>query len=117
MRKVFLTLYLSIISLTCFAADTFVVFTPEPHHFPLITKGAPCSIVMDTAEDEGVKMAISNLQQDIRQVCNNQPALLNNIPAKRCVIIGNYHSAIIQKLIAAGKIDKEQLINRNDKFL
>ncbi len=117
MRKVFLTLYLSIISLTCFAADTFVVFTPEPHHFPLITKGAPCSIVMDTAEDEGVKMAISNLQQDIRQVCNNQPALLNNIPAKRCVIIGNYHSAIIQKLIAAGKIDKEQLINKNEKFL
>ena len=117
MRKVFLTLYLSIISLTCFAADTFVVFTPEPHHFPLITKGAPCSIVMDTAEDEGVKMAISNLQQDIRQVCNNQPALLNNIPAKRCVIIGTYHSAIIQKLIAAGKIDKEQLINKNEKFL
>ena len=117
MRKVFLTLYLSIISLTCFAADTFVVFTPEPHHFPLITKGAPCSIVMDTAEDEGVKMAISNLQQDIRQVCNNQPALLNNIPAKRCVIIGNYHSAIIQNLIAAGKIDKEQLINKNEKFL
>ena len=117
MRKVFLTLYLSIISLTCFAADTFVAFTPEPHHFPLITKGAPCSIVMDTAEDEGVKMAISNLQQDIRQVCNNQPALLNNIPAKRCVIIGNYHSAIIQKLIAAGKIDKEQLINKNEKFL
>ena len=117
MRKVFLTLYLSIISLTCFAADTFVVFTPEPHHFPLITKGAPCSIVMDTAEDEGVKMAISNLQQDIRQVCNNQPALLNNIPAKRCVIIGIYHSAIIQKLIAAGKIDKEQLINKNEKFL
>lgn len=103
--------------MTCFAADTFVVFTPEPHHFPLITKGAPCSIVMDTAEDEGVKMAISNLQQDIRQVCNNQPALLNNIPAKRCVIIGNYHSAIIQKLIAAGKIDKEQLINKNEKFL
>ena len=62
-------------------------------------------------------MAISNLQQDIRQVCNNQPALLNNIPAKRCVIIGNYHSAIIQKLIAAGKIDKEQLINKNEKFL
>lgn len=103
--------------MTCFAVDTFVVFTPEPHHFPLITKGAPCSIVMDTAEDEGVKMAISNLQQDIRQVCNNQPALLNNIPAKRCVIIGNYHSAIIQKLIAAGKIDKEQLINKNEKFL
>lgn len=117
MRKVFLTLYLSIISLTCFAADTFVVFTPEPHHFPLITKGAPCSIVMDATEDEGVKMAISNLQQDIRQVCNKQPALLNNIPAKRCVIIGNYHSAIIQKLIAAGKIDKEQLINKNEKFL
>ena len=42
---------------------------------------------------------------------------MNNIPAKRCVIIGNYHSAIIQKLIAAGKIDKEQLINKNEKFL
>lgn len=117
MRKVFLALYLSIVSLICFAADTFVVFTPEPHHFPLITKRAPCSIVMDATEDEGIKMAITSLQHDIRQVCNNQPALLNNIPAKRCVIIGSYHSAIIQKLITAGKIDKEQLINKNEKFL
>lgn len=117
MRKVFLALYLSIVSLICFAADTFVVFTPEPHHFPLITKGTPCSIVMDATEDEGIKMAITSLQHDIRQVCNNQPALLNNIPAKRCVIIGSYHSAIIQKLITAGKIDKEQLINKNEKFL
>lgn len=117
MRKVFLALYLSIVSLLCFAADTFVVFTPEPHHFPLVTKGTPCSIVMDATEDEGIKMAITNLQHDIRQVCNNQPALLNNIPAKRCVIIGSYHSAIIQKLITAGKIDKEQLINKNEKFL
>lgn len=117
MRKVFLALYLSIVSLICFAADTFVVFTPEPHHFPLITKGTPCSIVMDATEDEGIKMAITSLRHDIRQVCNNQPALLNNIPAKRCVIIGSYHSAIIQKLITAGKIDKEQLINKNEKFL
>jgi len=117
MRKVFLALYLSIVSLICFAADTFVVFTPEPHHFPLVTKGTPCSIVMDATEDEGIKMAITSLQHDIRQVCNNQPALLNNIPAKRCVIIGSYHSAIIQKLITAGKIDKEQLINKNEKFL
>ncbi|WP_195533457.1 glycosyl hydrolase 115 family protein [Bacteroides finegoldii] len=117
MRKVFLALYLSIVSLICFAADTFVVFTPEPHHFPLITKGTPCSIVMDATEDEGIKMAITSLQHDIRQVCNNQPALLNNIPAKRCVIIGSYHSAIIQKLITADKIDKEQLINKNEKFL
>lgn len=117
MRKVFLALYLSIVSLICFAADTFVVFTPEPHHFPLITKGTPCSIVMDATEDEGIKMAITSLQHDIRQVCNNQPVLLNNIPAKRCVIIGSYHSAIIQKLITAGKIDKEQLINKNEKFL
>lgn len=117
MRKVFLALYLSIVSLLCFAADTFVVFTPEPHHFPLVTKGTPCSIVMDATEDEGIKMAITSLQHDIRQVCNNQPALLNNIPAKRCVIIGSYHSAIIQKLITAGKIDKEQLINKNEKFL
>lgn len=117
MRKVFLALYLSIVSLICFAADTFVVFTPEPHHFPLITKGTPCSIVMDATEDEGIKMAITSLQHDIRQVCNNQPALLNNIPAKRCVIIGSYHSAIIHKLITAGKIDKEQLINKNEKFL
>ena len=72
---------------------------------------------MDATEDEGIKMAITSLQHDIRQVCNNQPALLNNIPAKRCVIIGSYHSAIIQKLITAGKIDKEQLINKNEKFL
>lgn len=117
MRKIFLALYLSIVSLVCFASETFVVFAPGSTYFPLITQGTPCPILIDAAEDEGVKMAAGNLQEDILKVCNSKPELRTNIPAKRCILIGTCHSTLIRKLIAAGKIDGQQLVDKKEKYL
>ena len=117
MKKVFLFLYFSIISLLISAADTFVIFTPADHHFPLIKNGKPCSILMDINEDKGVKMAIDNLQQDLLNVCGSQSEINTKASDKQCLLIGTLQTPLIQKLIASGKIDRKELEGKNEKYI
>ncbi|WP_301092593.1 glycosyl hydrolase 115 family protein [Bacteroides acidifaciens] len=117
MKKVFLFLYFSIISLLISAADTFVIFTPADHHFPLIENGKPCSILMDINEDKGVKMAIDNLQQDLLNVCDSQSEINTKASDKQCLLIGTLQTPLIQKLIVSGKIDRKELEGKNEKYI
>lgn len=117
MRKISLFLYLSIISLSISAADTFVTFAPNANNFPLIKNGISSSILMDINEDKGVKMAIENLQRDLLNVCGNEPKLSTLISDKHCLLIGSYQTPLIQKLVALGKIDKRELEGKNEKYI
>ena len=56
MKKIFLSLCLSVISLSAFSADQFIVFKPTASHFPLIAEGKTCPIRIDASEDKGVRM-------------------------------------------------------------
>lgn len=106
MKKVFLFLYLSVLSLAVFAAEPFVVFTPTGNHFPLVSNGTPCPVYIDPSEDKGVQIAIANLQQDIQRVCETKPELLSAANAKCCIIAGTYGTPFIKNLIASGKLNK-----------
>lgn len=117
MRKISLFLYLSIISLSISAADTFVTFAPNANNFPLIKNGISSSILMDINEDKGVKMAIENLQRDLLNVCGNEPKLSTLISDKHCLLIGSYQTPLIQRLVASGKIDKRELEGKNEKYI
>lgn len=119
MKKVFLVLCLTMISLTALAADQFVTFSPGNSHFPLIAKGSVCPILVDNQEDEGVRMAIDNLQQDLFLVSGNKPQLLNTVTnnSKRYVIVGTSQTPLIQKLFSLGKLDKNELNGKNEKYL
>ena len=117
MKKVFLFVTISFISLAALAADTFVVFSPTTHHFSLIDNGKPCPIRIDVNEDEGIKMAIDNLQQDIFNVCGTKPDVKTNENSKRCVLIGNYQTPLIQQLIKNGKLNKKELEGKNEKYI
>lgn len=117
MKKVFLFLYLSVVSLAVFAAEPFVVFTPAGNHFPLVSNGSPCPVYIDSSEDKGVQIAIANLQQDILRVCSTKPELLSAANAKRCIIAGTYGSPLIKKLTASGKLNKKELEGKNEKYI
>lgn len=117
MKKVFLFLYLSVVSLAIFAAEPFVVFTPAGNHFPLVSNGSPCPVYIDSSEDKGVQIAIANLQQDILRVCSTKPELLSAANAKRCIIAGTYGTPLIKKLTASGKLNKKELEGKNEKYI
>lgn len=117
MKKLFLFFYLSVVSIAAFAAEPFVVFTPAGNHFPLISKGVPCPIYVDSSEDKGVMIAAGNLQQDILQVCGTKPELLTSTSSKRCIIAGTYSTPFVKRLMAANKIDKKELEGKNEKYI
>lgn len=117
MKKFFLVTCLSIISLVVFATDQFVVFNPVLNYFPLVTNSTPCPIYMDTEEDEGVKIAIANLQNDLLKVCGIKPEANVDVKSKRCLLIGTYQTSLIQRLVSAGKISKNDLDGKNEKYI
>lgn len=117
MKKIFLLLCLSAISFTAFSADQFIVFKPEANHFPLVTDGSPCPVKVDTNEDEGVKMAINNLQQDLLNICGVKPELTTGTTGKRCILIGSFQTPLIQKLLSSGKLDKKELEGKREKYI
>lgn len=117
MKKVFLLLCLSFIGLITFAAEPFVAFSPATDHFPLVMNGTPCPILMDAKEDEGVKIAIENLRQDLFNVCDVKPEASATVKSKRCLLIGTFQSPLIQQLVSNGKINKNDLNGKNEKYI
>lgn len=99
MKKLFLVLYLSFVSIAAFAAEQFVVFTPAGNHFPLISNGVPCPIYVDPSEDKGVMTAAGNLRQDILQVCGTKPELLTSASSGRCIIAGTINTPLDRKSV------------------
>ena len=117
MKKILLFLYLSLFSFIAYATDTFVSFTPSSNYFPLITNGIPCPIKIDLNEDEGVKIAVDNLQKDISNICGTKPEIITNSSKKRCILIGTYNTPLIQQLINTQKLQKEELNHKNEHSL
>lgn len=117
MKKILLFLYLSLFSFIAYATDTFVSFTPSSNYFPLITNGIPCPIKIDLNEDEGVKIAVDNLQKDIFNICGTKPEIITNSSKKRCILIGTYNTPLIQQLINTQKLQKEELNHKNEKYI
>lgn len=117
MKKIFLSLYLSVISLAAVSADQFIVFKPATNHFPLITEGKPCPIRIDAGEDKGVKMAVENLIQDISNVCGIKPEMTTDINSKRQILIGTYQTPLIrQLLLSSGKLEKKRVGRQKRKI-
>jgi hypothetical protein len=112
----------AIISATVFivfsakAADRFIDFS---HGDVLVTNGiTPYSIYIDKNDLEGVKIAVSNLQNDLKKVCSLQPTILN-VPTKNTtIIIGTVgKSAMINHMMNDGKINRDELTGKREKYI
>lgn len=117
MKKTLLFSFFLMVCFASFSADQFVVFKPTANHFPLASEGKPCPILIDAKEDEGVQMAVDNLQQDIFSVCGTKPEKNMQNHGKRCILIGSYQTPLIQTLLSSGKIDRKELVNKNEKYI
>src|SRR5574344_2495581 len=98
------------------ATDKFIDF----HHGDiLITNGkAPYSIYLDDKDYDGVKIAVSNLQKDLRTVCSLQPAIINVPTTNTTIIIGTVgKSAVLDKMIREGEINSHELTGKREKYI
>ncbi|MFD2034788.1 glycosyl hydrolase 115 family protein [Belliella marina] len=96
--------------------EGFVSETKSFKSFPLVD-GSAAPIVFD-GSDEGVLLAVENLQGDIQTVSGQKAALKTGlIGEKKVVIIGQLgQSELIDKLVNDGKINVSSLANKWETF-
>ena len=116
MRKLIFTLTLTLCCLLVTAADKFVTFKSGEASFALAKDGQVLNLVCDADDYEGVKMALANLQNDLKAVCGTAPTL-GQQTSDKCVIIGSLKSQLIQQLIKSGKIKRSDLEGKTEKYL
>ncbi|HEY6451804.1 MAG TPA: glycosyl hydrolase 115 family protein [Steroidobacteraceae bacterium] len=98
----------------------YVEFKPAPDSFALVADGAAASLVVDAQDFAGVAIAARNLQSDIARVTSIAPALAGALAgaAAQTVLIGTIgHSAVIDGLIADGKLDVASIAGKWESFL
>lgn len=115
MKKLFLTLML-VSAAVVNAAQQFVTFKSSEANFAVAKQGKVIDIVYDANEDEGVVMAINNLQTDLKSVTDVAPAIRQTATGQ-CIIVGSLKSQIIQTLIGVGKLQKKDLEGKREKYL
>jgi glyoxylase-like metal-dependent hydrolase (beta-lactamase superfamily II) len=96
-----------------FGVEQFVYTEGNNTWFPLVVKGSPASIMTDES-NKGVLRAVNDLYNDFKQVTGYLPQTL--LP--NAIIIGTVgESAIIDGLIREGKIAKDEISGKNEKYL
>jgi hypothetical protein len=95
-----------------FAAEQFVSFGSGNIEISSMDK---YNVYVDDCDYDGVKMAVENLQNDIKNVTSNHPSLTSTLNAHTRIIIGTIgKSAVVDKY--AGKFMGE-LKGKNEKFI
>ena len=98
-----------------FGVEKFVFTTAnQSDYFSLIQNGQSIQVISDPNDDKGVLRAVNDLKDDFRKVTGNLPAA----SGKTAIIVGTVgKSAIIDQLLKVGKIDKNELAGKNEKYL
>jgi hypothetical protein len=101
------------LSLSAQGVEQFVFNEPNDDYFPLANQGMPANIITDDA-DKGVQRAVLDLCEDIFQVTGYHS--LSHKP--NAVVIGTIgQSKLIDRLVAEGKIDGNELRGKTEKYI
>jgi hypothetical protein len=97
-----------------FGVEQFVFAKSDPTWFPLAVNGKPAAVLTDEAEYKGVLRAAGNLKDDLQKVAGGTPSTDNSY----VVIVGTAgRAAAIDRLIAAGKINADDLKGKQEKYI
>ncbi|MBO6216973.1 MAG: glycosyl hydrolase 115 family protein [Prevotella sp.] len=115
MKKTLLTAML-LTAIVANAADRFVTFKKDASTFAIAEGGKTVNILCDASEDEGVRMAVESLAKDINSVTGSTPQVTATA-TNECIIIGSPKSKTIQQIISSGKIKKNDIQGKKEKYL
>ena len=88
--------------------------------FPLVAGGRAAALYASATDWPGVLRAARDVQADVQRVTGRQPAFLTDAPqgAQPVVLIGTLgHSALIDRLVQAGKLDAKSLAGKWETFV
>ncbi|TCM97068.1 glycosyl hydrolase family 115 (putative glucuronidase) [Paenibacillus sp. BK033] len=99
--------------------DNYISFSYHEGHFPLSLDGKAADIYVSGQDYAGVIRAVSDLQKDIYKVTQTKPQIIHQAEDLKSitVIIGTIgHSALIDTLIAEGKLEAADLTGKWESF-
>lgn len=123
MRKMRFYLLAAALFLTnaLFAIDHFGITGTQKadNTFALITNGQPTTLLCSDSDDEGVIMAVQNLQQDFERVCGKRAPMSSNVSTTsgKAVIIGTMESPLIKSLLKKKLINAAELKGKREKYI
>ena len=130
MKQSILTLLLLLVTLTLHAAGPvktdclstlpqYVRYTSAPGAFCLAADGRAASVLVSSADWEGVVRAAGDLTQDVQRVTGILPRLVQtDEPAPASVLVGTLgKSPLIDRLVEAGKLDASSVSGQWESYL
>ncbi|HEU0126325.1 MAG TPA: glycosyl hydrolase, partial [Flavobacterium sp.] len=99
--------------------EKYIVNQSSSENFPLVSKGKTASILVSDKDYAGVLKVVGHLENDIFKVSDLHPKRIKKISEAEdfVVIIGTLgKSEIIDQLVKKGKVDKNELQGKWEKF-
>ncbi len=100
-------------------AKSYITTESSAGSFPLSVNGKPAPLVASSEDYPGVIRAIKDLQADLGRVTGMEPVFhLDELPVSDCIILAGTvgKSPLIDKLVAAGKLDVKDVSGRWETF-
>lgn len=85
--------------------------------FTLICDGKPLPLLIDEADNIGVRIAADNLSKDFERVCGQEATVCSVPDSKTMIIAGSLDSRFIKELVKSKKIDKSELKGKTEKYI
>lgn len=116
--KIHILIYLLlIVCVNAFSANQFVVFQKKNNSFPLVQNKKIVNILLDSKDQKGINLAVENLREDCNRVFGLKPHLMTDVSEGNCIIVGSLNSVYVQQLIKKNKLDKKELLSKNEKYI
>ena len=117
-KKLFFTILIVVlVANVTNSQNKFVTLKPQKNSFPLVTDFQIANLVVDTADYEGVHIAVKNLQKDIYKVTSKEPLITSIHSGNKSVIIGTLgHSKSIDSLVKIEKLDPSPISGKWEAF-
>ena len=95
---------------------SFIAFQPCDYSFPLVSEGTETTLFISSHEDEGVAMAVENLQKDILAVTGVKPTITHK-QQKTCVVIGTISQPTIRQALRKAGVALSELEGKREKYI
>lgn len=116
--KIQILIYLLfVVCVNAFSANQFVVFQKKNNSFPLVQNKKIVNILLDSKDQKGINLAVENLREDCNRVFGLKPHLMTDVSEGNCIIVGSLNSVYVQQLIKKNKLDKKELLSKNEKYI
>lgn len=101
----------------CIFSESVCSLSEKNNSFPLVQNKKIVNILLDSKDQKGINLAVENMREDCNRVFGLKPHLMTDVSEGNCIIVGSLNSIYVQQLIKNKKLDKKELLSKNEKYI